>query len=298
MLICFLFFQMAPRLIIPAPEHFTGRITYRGTGIFAKIKARFEEFNLNNTAKESRFGNFWNVVPLTFSSVLFHQLMLHKMKVDAQEELRMRFYVGRKEVRFGVLEFALITGLDFSSGPTEEEKAAQVARSGSDRLINRYFNRSDSVKTEALQLQFTNCQNPEDLYKLGLCLFVESVLLGREANALITPHILRYVEDLEFFFRIPWGKHSFARLMHSLQKDMLKQKANYEKKLSSDVQHECKYTAYGFAPAVQYWAYEAILEVGKRYGTNHGIRFLRMLSWTSKGDIGKKDVSALFSRRV
>ncbi|XP_060969086.1 uncharacterized protein LOC133036592 [Cannabis sativa] len=297
MLICFLFFQMAPRLIIPAPEHFTGRVTYRGTGIFAKIKARFEEFNLNNTAKESRFGNFWNAVPLTFSSVLFHQLMLHKMKVDAQEELRMRFYVGRKEVRFGVLEFALITGLDFSSGPTEEEKAAQVARSGSDRLINRYFNRSDSVKTEALQLQFTNCQNPEDLYKLGLCLFVESVLLGREANALITPHILRYVEDLEFFFRIPWGKHSFARLMHSLQKDMLKQKANYEKKLSSDVQHECKYTAYGFAPAVQYWAYEAILEVGKRYGTNHGIRFPRMLSWTSKGDIGKKDVSALFSRR-
>ncbi|XP_060972658.1 uncharacterized protein LOC133038504 [Cannabis sativa] len=85
--------------------------------------------------------------------------------------------------------------------------------------------------------------------------------------------------------------------MHSLQKDMLKQKANYEKKLSSDVQHECKYTAYGFAPAVQYWAYEAILEVGKRYGTNHGIRFPRMLSWTSKGDIGKKDVSALFSRR-
>ncbi|XP_060969976.1 uncharacterized protein LOC133037151 [Cannabis sativa] len=85
--------------------------------------------------------------------------------------------------------------------------------------------------------------------------------------------------------------------MHSLQKDMLKQKANYEKKLSSDVQHECKYTAYGFAHAVQYWAYEAILEVGKRYGTNHGIRFPRMLSWTSKGDIGKKDVSALFSRR-
>ncbi|XP_060965282.1 uncharacterized protein LOC115723646 [Cannabis sativa] len=280
---------MAPRLIIPAPEHFTGRVTYRGTGIFAKIKARFEEFNLNNTAKESRFGSFWNAVPLTFSSVLFHQLMLHKMKVDAQEELRMRFYVGRKEVRFGVLEFALITGLDFSSGPTEEEKAAQVARSGSDRLINKYFNRSDSVKTEALQLQFTNCQNPEDLYKLGLCLFVESVLLGREANALITPHIIRYVEDLEFFFRIPWGKHSFARLMHSLQKDMLKQKANYEKKLSSDVQHECKYTAYGFAPAVQYWAYEAILEVGKRYGTNHGIRFPEMLSRTSKGDIGKKD---------
>ncbi|XP_060959401.1 uncharacterized protein LOC115699963 [Cannabis sativa] len=86
-------------------------------------------------------------------------------------------------------------------------------------------------------------------------------------------------------------------LMHSLQKDMLKQKANYEKKLSSDVQHECKYTTYGFAPAVQYWAYEAILEVGKRYGTNHGIRFPRMLSWTSKGDMGKKDISALFSRR-
>ncbi|XP_060974483.1 uncharacterized protein LOC133039602 [Cannabis sativa] len=61
---------IAPKLIIPATEHFTGRVTYRGTGVFAKIKARFEEFNLNNTVKESHFGNFWNVVPLTFSSNL------------------------------------------------------------------------------------------------------------------------------------------------------------------------------------------------------------------------------------
>ncbi|XP_060969927.1 uncharacterized protein LOC133037121 [Cannabis sativa] len=78
---------------------------------------------------------------------------------------------------------------------------------------------------------------------------------------------------------------------------MLKHKANYKKKLSLKVQHECKYITYGFALAVQYWRYEAILEIGKRYDTNHGIQFSRMLNWTSKGEIGKKELNALFSRR-
>ena len=283
---------MAPELIIPTSQHCPGRVEYRGSGIFNKIKTQFQKFNLIDRAKESPFGQFWRASTLTFSSVLFHQLMLHKMKVDFEKAEEVCFYVGRNETKFGVVEFALITGLNFSQGSTEDEKSAY---SRSDRLLNLYFNKSKSIKLDQLQDQFLRCETPEDVYRLGLCLFVEAVLLGRESNVHISTYILKFVEDLEFFFKIPWGKLSFAKLMKTLQKDLVKQ---FDKKLSQNVQREYRYTAYGFAPALQYWAYEVILEVGKNYSFNHGINFPRMLSWSSKDEVGKKDFATLFSKRV
>uniref|UniRef100_A0A803QI36 DUF1985 domain-containing protein n=1 Tax=Cannabis sativa TaxID=3483 RepID=A0A803QI36_CANSA len=118
---------------------------------------QYEEYNLNETTKASSFSHFWNVIPLTFSLVLFHQVMLHKIKVDVEKAKEMQFYIAQKELRFGVVEFVLITSLNFTSGPTKEEKTTQVACSESDQLINKYFNWSDSMKIETLQEMFPNC---------------------------------------------------------------------------------------------------------------------------------------------
>ena len=89
---------MAPELIVPLSDHFNGRVSYRGTGVFVKIKKHFDEFNLNEKARASGFGTFWEAVPLTFSSQLFHQVILHKMKVDVEKADEIHFYIGRNEV--------------------------------------------------------------------------------------------------------------------------------------------------------------------------------------------------------
>uniref|UniRef100_A0A803Q856 DUF1985 domain-containing protein n=1 Tax=Cannabis sativa TaxID=3483 RepID=A0A803Q856_CANSA len=178
--------KIPPKLIVPFPKHFTGRVTYRGSGIFSKlIKPQFDKHSLTDRAKANPFSQLWQAGALSFLSVLFHQLMLHKMIVDAEKDDEMRFYIPQNEMKFSVVEFAVIIGLNFTKGPTDDEKEAM---SGSNRLINLYFIPSDN-------------------------------------------------------------------------------KENYEKKkLKMDVQHECKYTTYGFAPALQYWAYEAIIEVGMMKG--------------------------------
>uniref|UniRef100_A0A803QNK4 Uncharacterized protein n=1 Tax=Cannabis sativa TaxID=3483 RepID=A0A803QNK4_CANSA len=95
-------------------------------------------------------------------------------------------------MKFGVVELALITGLNFTKGPTNDEKKAML---GSNQLINLYFNQLDNVKKELLQNKFLACE---------------------------------------------------------------------------------------------YWAYEAILEDGKKYGSCQGIHFLRLLSWTSRAKNRKK----------
>ncbi|KAM6598917.1 hypothetical protein CsatA_018526 [Cannabis sativa] len=167
---------MPPKLIVPFPEHFTGRVTYRGSVFFSKfIKLEFDKHGLADRAKARPFSQFWQAGALSFSLVLFYQLMLHKMIVNAEKDDEMQFYIARNEMKFGVVEFVLITGLNFTKGPTDDEKEVM---SGSDRLINIYFNRLDNVKIELFQNKFLAYEVLKDAYKVGLCLFVETVLLG------------------------------------------------------------------------------------------------------------------------
>ncbi|KAM6557002.1 hypothetical protein CsatB_004021 [Cannabis sativa] len=56
--------------------------------------------------------------------------------------------------------FALITGLKFISGPTEEKKCSYL---GSKQLINCFFNQFDNVKTKVLHVMFLRCETSEDV---------------------------------------------------------------------------------------------------------------------------------------
>ena len=48
---------------------------------------------------------------------------------------------------------------------------------------------------------------------------------------------------------------------------------------------------YNYVVELQYWAYEAIVQLGLKYATNLGIKALRMLSWTSNQVLQAKDVA-------
>ncbi|XP_062103750.1 uncharacterized protein LOC133814857 [Humulus lupulus] len=63
---------------------------------------------------------------------------------------------------------------------------------------------------------------------------------------------------------------------------MVKQKANYDAKKDAKVQQESKYSMYGYAPALQYWAYEAIQHLAVELVVSSGNMFPRMLSWSHR----------------
>ena len=76
----------------------------------------------------------------------------------------------------------------------------------------------------------------------------------------------------------------------------------YESKKNKDsgvVQPDAKYTYYGFSPALQYWAYEAIPDIGRKFGLKVGNRVPRMLHWSSKTDIipTKANLAPMFASR-
>ena len=45
---------------------------------------------------------------------------------------------------------------------------------------------------------------------------------------------------------------------------------------------EANYTVHGYAISLQYWAYEAIVQLGVKYAKSFRVKTPRMLCWTSK----------------
>ncbi|XP_060974459.1 uncharacterized protein LOC133039583 [Cannabis sativa] len=305
--------QMAPELILPLAEHFPGRITYRGNGYFASIKAKFEAFNLTERVKETPFGVFWNASELKFSGVIVHQLLLRKTKVTEVKNDEVWFYVGKTEARFGRSEFGLITGLKMSGGPSTGDLSTLCE---SDRILRDYLNNAKRVTFKTLWLAFESCDVADDVYKLGLCAFVEGVLLSRAEGVYIWTDMLKLVENVENFFEYPWGLLSYQKLLSSTSKSMSDLRKNYIDKVSTKdkmkkkgktekkiTQPEAKYNVYGYAPALQYWAFEVMQDLGKKYGQCRGTRFPRMLNWSTpdsvtRHDVKQPDVAALFEKRM
>ncbi|XP_060972358.1 uncharacterized protein LOC133038280 [Cannabis sativa] len=302
--------NMAPELILPLAEHFPGRITYQGNGYFASIKAKFEAFNLTERVKKIPFGVFWNANDLKFSGVIVHQLLLRKMKVTEVKNDEVWFYVGKTEARFGRSEFGLITGLKMSGGPSTEQLTTLCE---SDRILRDYLNNAKRVTFKTLWLAFEACDVADDVYKLGLCAFVEGVLLSRAEGVYIWSDMPKLVENEEKFFEYPWGLLSYQKLLSSTFKSMTDLRKNYLDKSTKDkkkgkkekkiTQPEAKYNVYGYAPALQYWAFEVMQDLGKKYGQCRGTRFPRMLNWSTpntvtKHDVKQPDVATLFEKRM
>ncbi|PON34685.1 hypothetical protein PanWU01x14_342370 [Parasponia andersonii] len=131
--------------------------------------------------------------------------------------------------------------------------------SSSMRLRETYLNNTANVRSGELEAAFLNCEEKEDVWKLGLCYSVDGLLMTQESSTKIMMDMLSFVENEEEFFNYPWGRRSYERTFPSLNKDMMHQRENYLEKMKNNKKDkEAKYTVYGFSIALQYWAYEVI----------------------------------------
>ena len=114
----------------------------------------------------------------------------------------MQFLIGGQFFRFGLIEFAFITGLKFGQYPTHD---VLTEMSSSKRLVDDYMGVDASPKLGDFEEAFLHYMDVEDCWKLGLCYFVEAVLLADEPWSKVNIDLLSYVEDEDFFFSISLG---------------------------------------------------------------------------------------------
>uniref|UniRef100_A0A803Q8E6 DUF1985 domain-containing protein n=1 Tax=Cannabis sativa TaxID=3483 RepID=A0A803Q8E6_CANSA len=112
-------------------------------------------------------------------------------------------------------------------------KARKLTFSGT--LVHSFLLRKMKVDNEK---EDERCEVRDDAYKLGLIAFIEGVLVSKEGNVQVWPDILKFVNDLEFFFKYPWSERAFRKLMQTLNKDMQHYKDNIDKKKGKKVAQE------------------------------------------------------------
>ena len=156
----------------------------------------------------------------------------------------MQIHVGGKNLRFGIGEFALITGLNLGEDPREDVPH-------STRLAKTYLNDNASVRSQELNDAFIGCIEEEDAWKLGLCYFVDGVLHANVSQTKADMYMFSLVENEEAFFQYPFGKHAFKKTIFELDKDMINYRGIYKKAIKAKKKvTEAKYTVYGYTMAL------------------------------------------------
>ena len=191
----------------------------------------------------------------------------------------------------------MITELNFGSYPKEVPHST--------RLVSTHLNNNSIAKSYELEATFTGCTDKEDAWKLGLVYFIDGVLYSHEPNSKVDMYLFSLVER-EDFFKCPFGRESFQRTLLGVDKHMVHLRSLYMKvvekrkaKKVGEVKYnpEAKYTVYGYVIALQYWAYEAIVQLGSKYATSLSVKTPKMLIWTSNQVIFARDLAEDLKRK-
>ena len=102
--------------------------------------------------------------------------------------------MGNNLCRFGVMEFALVTSLNFGKMSSADNLKEHLTN---DRIGKECFNCEVKVSFGKLEDALKECTDPEDAFKLGLCYLIEGVLYAYEKTTNIWGDVLKLVEDLD-----------------------------------------------------------------------------------------------------
>ncbi|KAK0578921.1 hypothetical protein LWI29_018413 [Acer saccharum] len=69
--------------------------------------------------------------------------------------------------------------------------------------------------------------NDEDMVKLALLYFLETVLFGKDQKVHIGAHHVELLEDLETFNKYPWGRKCYETTLNSLKRDLRRMSQEY-----------------------------------------------------------------------
>ncbi|XP_038719949.1 uncharacterized protein LOC120012579 [Tripterygium wilfordii] len=218
---------------------------------------------------------------MNFSGQLVHQALLRQVVNSAKEEsgvILFRFKFAGKRATFSIAEFALITGLLCGDVPP----LSSLIDTSVHRIRDLYFGGNKSIGRNKLDEVFMSCDpepgKEEDVLKLALVYFLESVLLPRERSRNIDIQWLQLVDNVNVFNKYPWGSVSYARTAKSLASVMVGRAEKFKKR-STKME---KYSIYGFPLVLQIWLYEAVPRIGMSYANvREENRFPRILNWSS-----------------
>ncbi|KAF8113114.1 hypothetical protein N665_0056s0019 [Sinapis alba] len=202
--------------------------------------------------KESRLGVFLKFKEMNFgwASRLVHYMLCFQLNIKKKYELWS--LVGEDPVRFSLIEFEQLTGLNCEYIEHLKNPRCEVTNEMASFWERIGLSIDAGSSSEQIIRALKRCQewSRDDRMRLGYLAIFSGFIEGRKYSSATRASLARLVMDLERFENYPWGRVTFKVLMDSLRaKDFTK-----------------SYTVDGFIQVLQVWIYHALPELGANYG--------------------------------
>ncbi|XP_073051314.1 uncharacterized protein [Primulina eburnea] len=244
-------------------------------------------FYLNNEERthffeHSPFGNLVRYYrDFKISSQILWYLMSNQILDSSSDDLWM--VVRKRPVRFSLLEYCLITGLDCAIEPEDLPGRGVFA-------TTHFPGKADIVWGDLegkIMLQEHN-ETGLDMEKIKMAsLYFCCAVFGeatRKKTTKIDPKYLRLVDDLDRLNHYPWGRVAYRDAVRCLKKDLLG-RYNYLAEAQGRKEVEGSFLVGGFVLPLQIFAYECYPSVAQKLARRRdvdGLMLLMMFQWVTK----------------
>ncbi|CAN7111686.1 unnamed protein product [Brassica rapa subsp. narinosa] len=204
--------------------------------------------------KASKLGVFIKFKELDFgwTSRLVHFML--SFQLDIKKKFELWSLVVSQPVRFSLIEFEYLTGLNCDYIKDLENPRCEVTTEMAALWEKMGVDIDTGPSIDQITEAFYNCDewSRDDRMRLGYLAIYAGYIEGKKFSSATSASLARLVMDLEKFENYPWGRVAFKVLMDSLKAKDLTQTG---------------YTVDGFIQVLQVWAYYALPELGANYGS-------------------------------
>ncbi|XP_055961001.1 uncharacterized protein LOC130015254 [Mercurialis annua] len=193
-------------------DHVHSKIdTHMSYDVISDIKSTLTPGELEKF-RQSCFGYFLDIPKIKVQNQIIHCLLLREVEQLNKSELW--FEVGGHRLKFGIGEFALVSGLN-CQGDNSKYAYSKVENG----ILDKYFSGLQSVSKQTLQDFFKarRWESEEDGFKIAFMHFLHNFLLASSRTARIPLKDFDVVDsaDLNDY---PWGIDVFKYTFDSLSK--------------------------------------------------------------------------------
>lgn len=212
--------------------------------------------------RKTCFGHFLDFALTNQASQLMLDLIQRQCKPNNPSELN--FLIGGRVLKFGLREFALITGLNCGQIPEIDREKIK----GGQHIRKFLFNGKRTISREYLNMGFrmSHCTLDDDMLKISLLYFLENFLLFRKDNVNVNMDHIIMVDDEKLFDTYPWGRLAFDLIVEYMHEALLSKGAT-------------GISVGGFIFPILVWACEVVPSLGNFFTRKMTQRVPRILNW-------------------
>ncbi|KAL3362739.1 hypothetical protein AABB24_012178 [Solanum stoloniferum] len=219
-----------------------------------------------NQFKDICFGAYTKMHVCWAQPQIFRCLMVCELEDSSLDELFFR--INHTTLRFGIQEFAIITGLNCFA----DKDDFLFDTSEPNRLINQYFEGKSIIRKAELISKYKNKVwgdgNDDDAIKFAIVYFISTFIYSGEKKSSSIPRIQFDLVESGRYNEYPWGKNVFSKLVKSITKKMDAKKKYYR--------------IDGMPLAMQVWIYECCSAVDLNIAKKKTNRIPRLVNWRTR----------------